>query len=98
MENKENKKAWLVKYALTTGFIECELVETHKVTYKRSITEYAHLRNDEKGNEYIKHNSYVVGKDVALTYTEAKEIACKMRDNKIKSLERQIDKLKKMEF
>jgi hypothetical protein len=41
---------------------------------------------------------YHLGKDCFLTESEAKELAKIMRDKKIKSLEKQIKKLKQMEF
>lgn len=83
---KEGDMVWLAKYALSGGIKECEV---------ESITTYS------KEWVYLKEfqgNSFKIGEHVFPTKQEAINKANDMRDKKIKSLEKQIEKLKKLTF
>jgi hypothetical protein len=86
MENIIGKRVWITKYALTTGLFSGVV---------RDIADgdpnYVFLQDQN-------YSVYHLGKDCFLTESEAKELAKIMRDKKIKSLEKQIKKLKQMEF
>ena len=78
-------KVWIIKYALTKGIFEIE--------------------GEEFGNGDISQESvfgpkfyHGEGKELCRTKEEAVQVAKRMRQKKIESLERQIERLKKMKF
>lgn len=77
-------KVWITKYALTTGIFMAEVEETHTPTMV-----------SDKMNSY--HSRYHKP-DWHLTEAEAIEQAEKMVLRKIKSVQKQLDKLNKMTF
>lgn len=78
-------KVWIVKYALTKGIYE---VECEKNKFGAMMEKSASLPVFYHGE----------GKEWCRTKEEAVQAAEKMRQQKITSLEKQIEKLKKMKF
>lgn len=85
MENLTGQTVWITKYALTTGIF------TGVVNTEPGSSELINLKCHP-------YNYYRIGQDAFLTEDEAKAQARVMKDKKIKSLEKQIKKLKQMEF
>lgn len=84
---KEGDKVWLAKYALSGGVTE-ETVS--------SVFEGKFCNTIRTGDSYS--YGYYIGSEIFPTKQEAINKANEMRDKKIKSLEKQIDKLKKLTF
>ena len=83
--DKEVKKLWIVKYALTEGIIQREVS----------------VRGDYAYPAYFGSASFVslkIGRDAFVCYAEAQTAAEKMREKKIASLEKQLKKLHAMVF
>ena len=78
-------KVWIVKYALTKGLFEIEGKEFGVDGISQESTNWPTHYHGE-GIEWCR------------TKEEAVQVAEKMRQKKIASLERQIEKLKKMKF
>ncbi len=79
---------WVTKYALTDGIKECEIDES--VT-RESVYIWATWPGGTRSNLYRQSEAYRV-KDDALAHAE------RMREKKIKSLRKQIEKLEAMTF
>lgn len=86
MENRKGKTVWITKYALTTGIFSGVVRDTSD-----NDRNYIFLQDHP-------HAIYYVGRDAFLTEEEAKAQAVALRDKKIKSVEKQLTKLKSMEF
>lgn len=78
-------KVWIVKYALTKGLYEIEGEECRKGCISQKFASLPILYHGE-------------GKEWCRTKEEAVHVAEEMRQKKIASLEKQIEKLKKMKF
>lgn len=78
-------KVWIVKYALTQGLYEIEGEEYRKGCISQRNTSLPTLYHGE-------------GKEWCRTKEEAIHAAEEMRQKKIASLEKQIEKLKRMKF
>lgn len=81
-------KVWITKYALTKGIFEIEA--------ERCIT----IDNDMISEAGVNYNTcyHGEGRQWHLTKESAHKQALKMRDAKIKSLQKQIEKLNKLTF
>lgn len=78
-------KVWISKYALTTGIIEIEAKETHSPSMVADASDPLSMFHGE-GKEWHKSKE------------EAFQRAEIMKKKKIESLEKQIEKIKKMKF
>lgn len=83
------KKVFITRYALTRGIIE---KETEITVYKSPIEEPIECACVEEWP------GYTIGKEAFYTLEEAVKKAEEMRNKKIASLRKQIEKLEKMEF
>lgn len=79
---KAGDKVYFVKYALSTG-ISLE-------TIKESGGDYVFLHGY--------YHAYRPGRDVGATWPEAVQLAEQLRQKKLKSLRKQIEKLERIEF
>lgn len=79
-------KIFITKYALTKGIIEKEA----EINSYRDRSKYAYVRGE--------FNGYNMTKDAFFSYDNAIRNAEEMRQKRIKSLEKQIEKLKKLKF
>lgn len=79
---KSGDKVYFVKYALSTG-ISLEQVS-------RGAGNYVFLRGY--------YHAYEPGLDVAATWPEAVQLAEQLRQKKLKSLRKQLEKLERIEF
>lgn len=77
-------KVWITKYALTSGIIETEIIKSGPI--------YTVFEND------LFLYTYDREKDWHTSYAGAKSRAEKMRQKKIASLKKQIEKLEGMKF
>lgn len=79
------RKVYIAKHALTKGIVE--------------INDWRFLESD-KSYIYAKesYSAYKVGTDAFFDREEALKNACKKRDDKVKSLKKQIEKLEGMRF
>ncbi|GIK74551.1 MAG: hypothetical protein BroJett021_35390 [Chloroflexota bacterium] len=83
---KKGDKLYLVKYALTAGIEQVVAAEN---------------QNEESGYIYLKGRSFysfLLGRDVFTDLPSAIAAAETMREKKIKSIEKQIAKLRKLDF
>lgn len=78
-------KVYITKHALTKGIIECE-----DWNFFESNKSYIYTK------EY--YLNYKVGKDAFFDREEAIKNAYKKRDDKVKSLKKQIEKFEKLKF
>lgn len=77
-------KVWVTKYALTQGIEE---VEAEKSLYGNGV-----IILGDYGHAFYKHGEY------ATSYEEAIKQAEVLREKKIKSLKKQLDKVKNLKF
>ena len=82
-------KVYVTKYALTDGIYECEIDENRKRRNTRKTSSIA-VKNFRARCLY--KSEYSLDANIAI------EMAEKMRDKKIKYLQKQIDRIKMLEF
>ncbi|MDV3428293.1 MAG: hypothetical protein LIR50_14950 [Bacillota bacterium] len=80
---------WITKYALTHG------IEEKKAIIKENRENDIKIINPK---DFLSENYYGEGKDWHKTKEAAIKRAKEMRDKKVKSLEKQIEKLRKIKF
>ncbi len=80
---KETFKVWISKFALTKGVYEIEVESTSIDAIVKTTDRYP---------------SYFLERQYHLTREEAVEQARKMQDAKLKSLEKQMNKISKLNF
>lgn len=86
-------KVWITKYALTDGILEGEALEKHCVFGFGMIkSEAKYFCRSKNGDQYLD-----IG-DFCCTYESAIQKAEEMRQKKIASLKKQIEKLEGMRF
>lgn len=78
-------RVWISKYALSQGIFEMDAEQDNSLVYRRS----------EGGFRQFFHGE---GREWHRTYAGAIERAEVMRDNKLRSLKKQIDKLERLQF
>ena len=86
-------KVWITKYALTDGILEVELIAEHKI--RENPIEYKSrylCRNSDSDQFYLDCDDFCYTHECAIQ--KAKE----MRQKKISSLKKQIEKLEGMRF
>lgn len=88
MEEETKITVWVTKYALTTGIEKHEAVTT-------CSDDMVCVRGDRIKGEYDQHFH---GKDWHTTEEEAKKRAEEMRVKKLKSMEKQMKKIKSLVF
>ena len=80
-------KVWITKYALTEGIFAVEGV--HETEYSSRM--FVEKINGHSGRHFFRQDWHT-------NHSDAIDRACEMRDDKIKSLEKQLKKLCEMEF
>jgi len=85
-------RVWITKFALTRGILVAETIG--EVNYSNVVRVPKHA-GYYKGRY---HNGYYCDTEWYRTEEEAVAYAEKLRDAKLKTLRRQIDKLEKMQF
>jgi hypothetical protein len=82
-------KVWITKYALTSGIIEANAEQSE------NAADCLVLNYDRNGKSTIET---VLISDCCVTRTEAVTLAEQMRQKKLASLEKQLERLKKLKF
>jgi hypothetical protein len=85
---KENVHVWVTKYALSSGIFEADAEICHGISSK--------MISLQRSKDHYTEN--FDGTDWYMTKTAAIQRAFEMKEAKIKSLEKQIEKLRKMKF
>ena len=86
-------KVWITKYALTDGILEGEDFERHcALGFGMIKSETKYFCRSKNGDQYLD-----IG-DFCFTYESAIQKAEEMRQKKIASLKKQIEKLERMVF
>lgn len=78
-------KAWITRYALTTGILEVEGTKHSEDMFEYKVPESSFI-------DWAHGNDWHETKEAAIAHADV------MRIRKIKSLERSIEKLKKLRF
>lgn len=86
-------KVWITKYALTDGIYDGEIIAKHKIRENPIECKFRFLCRNTYGDQF-----YLDRDDFCFTYECAIKKAEEMRQNKIKSLKKQIEKLEEMRF
>ena len=86
-------KVWITKYALTDGISEVEIIAEHKILENPIEYKSRYLCRNTDGDQF-----YLNGDDFCYTYECAIQKAEEMRQKKIASLKKQIEKLERMRF
>ena len=86
-------KVWITKYALTDGILEGEALEKHcELGFGITKSQTKYFCRSKNGEQYLD-----IG-DFYFTYESAINKAEEMRQKKIASLKKQIEKLEEMRF
>ena len=85
--------AWITKYALTDGITDGEVIAEHKIRENPIEIKIKYLCKNAVGDQF-----YLDSDDFCYTYECAIEKAEEMRQKKIESLKKQIEKLEEMKF
>jgi len=88
MKTKEKVHVWVTKYALSTGIFEVDAEICHDISSK--------MISLQRSKDHYTENFH--GADWYMTEAAAIRRANEMKDAKIKSLEKQIEKLRKKKF
>lgn len=86
-------KVWITKYALTDGIADGEVIAEHKIRENPIETKIKYLCKNAVGDQF-----YLYSDDFCYTYECAIEKAEEMRQKKIASLKKQIEKLERIRF
>lgn len=85
-------KVWITKYALTDGISDGEIIAEHKIRENPIEYKSRYLCRSKDGDQCLD------GGDFCFTYELAVQKAEEMRQKKIASLKKQIEKLERMRF
>ena len=86
-------KVWITKYALTRGIIEAEIIEQWNVRNDPVCVMVKYLCQFKNSDKYVLDSD-----DFCFDYECAIQKAEEMRQKKIASLKKQIEKLERMRF
>ena len=85
-------KVWITKYALTDGLIEGEIIAEHKIRENPIEYKSRYLCRSKDGDRCLDSG------DFCFTFELAIQKAEEMRQKKIESLKKQIEKLERIRF